>query len=103
MTQTHPMAADEAHIEREAGAIPIVTFGLALSSFFALFYLICIFGYLALPGLPIKHDALAIFLPGFSLLSWRTFFLGLVESILWGWYIALVFGWFYNFYLRRAR
>jgi len=98
----HPIATGQAHAEHEPGTIPLITLGLGLSSFFAVSYLICIFGYLALPALPVEHDALAIFLPGFTLLSWRSFFLGLVESILWGWYIALVFGWLYNFFLHRA-
>jgi hypothetical protein len=65
---------------------------------------LCIIGYLILPGLPIKHEALAMFLPGFELLTWRGFFIGLVESYLWGWYIALVFAPIYNFFsARRAQ
>jgi ribosome-dependent ATPase len=31
----------------------------------------------------------------------RGYFLGLLESFVWGWYIALVFGPLYNFFLRR--
>lgn len=77
--------------------IPVFTLGLALSLFLAISYVLCISGYLLLPGLPIQHSALAIFLPGFQLLSWQTFFLGLGESFGWGWYIALVFGPLYNF------
>jgi hypothetical protein len=49
----------------------------------------------------VQHGALAIFLPGFELLSWRSYFLGLAESFAWGWYIALVFGSLYNFFVRR--
>ena len=82
--------------------ISIITLGQALSAFFILSYMICILGYLLLPGMPVEHESLAIFLPGFTLLSWHTFFLGLIESFLWGWYIALVFGPIYNFFLRRA-
>jgi hypothetical protein len=62
--------------------IPIVILGLALSAFFLVSFVICILGYLALPGSPIVHSALSIFLPGFTLLSWGTFFLGLIESVL---------------------
>jgi hypothetical protein len=81
--------------------IPVIRFGQALSSFFILSYAICVLGYLFLPGLPVDHAALGIFLPGFTLLSWHTFFLGLIESFLWGWYIALVFGPLYNFFVGR--
>ena len=36
------------------------------------------------------------FLPGFTWLTWPSFFLGLVESIAYGWYVALLFGGLYN-------
>jgi 2TM family of unknown function (DUF5676) len=93
------------HIGSGQGAVSslgIVTPGLSLSAFFGISYLICIAGYLLFPGFPVQHAALSIFLPGFELLSWRSFFLGLVESVLWGWYIAAVFAPLYNFFSRRA-
>jgi len=82
--------------------VSIITLGQALSVFFMVSYTICIIGYLLFPGMPVKHESLAIFLPGFTLLSWHTFFLGLFESFIWGWYIAAVFGLIYNFFFRRA-
>jgi hypothetical protein len=87
--------------ESEGASISVVTLGLSLSVFFVISYLICVLGYLLFPSLPIEHAALSIFLPGFELLSWRSYFLGLVESFVWGWYIALVFGPLYNFFLWR--
>jgi 2TM family of unknown function (DUF5676) len=84
-----------------AGSIPFVTLGLSLSLFFVISYLICIAGYLLLPGFPVQHAALSIFLPGFELLSWRSICLGMAESFVWGWYIAFVFGSLYNFFRRR--
>jgi hypothetical protein len=74
----------------------------ALSAFFIVSYTICILGYVLFPGMPVKHELLAIFLPGFTLLSWHTFFLGLIESFFWSWYIVLAFGRIDNFFLRRA-
>jgi hypothetical protein len=50
----------------------------------------------------VQHAALSIFLPGFELLSWRSFCLGMAESFIWGWYIALVLGALYNFISRRV-
>lgn len=85
---------------RQARAIPVFALGLSLSSFFVFSYLICVIGYLLLPNLPIEHSALAIFLPGFTLLSWQSYLLGLVESFAWSWYIAVVFGTLYNFFAR---
>lgn len=87
--------------QREVRRIPVIAFGQALSSFFILSYTICILGYLFVPGLPVDHAGLGIFLPGFTLLSWHTFFFGLIESFAWGWYIALVFGPLYNFFVGR--
>ena len=43
-------------------SISIVTLGLSLSLFFVISYVICIAGYLLLPGLPVQHAALSIFL-----------------------------------------
>jgi hypothetical protein len=76
--------------------VPIMAFGLSLGLFFVITYLLCIIGYLVAPGLPIAHNMLNMLLPGFELLTVPSFFLGLVESFAFGWYIALVFGPLYN-------
>jgi anaerobic C4-dicarboxylate transporter len=81
--------------------IPVVALGMGLSAFLAISYVICIVGYLLLPTLPVAHAALGIFLPGFTLLTWPSFFLGLVESAAWGWYVAVLFAPLYNFFARR--
>jgi hypothetical protein len=82
--------------------IPVLAFGMSMSLLFVISYVICVIGYLALPGLPINHAALAIFLPGFELLTLPSFVLGLVESFAYGWYIALIFGPLYNFFATRS-
>ena len=83
--------------------LPVVAFGLSLSLFLAISFGLCVLGYLWFPGLPVAHAALSLFLPGFQLLSWPSFFLGLVESFAWGWYIALIFGPLYNFFVARRQ
>lgn len=85
------------HISR----LPVYAFGLALSLFLVISYVLCVLGYLLFPQLPVMHMALSIFLPGFELLTWPSFFLGLIESFGWGWYIALIFGPLYNFFVNR--
>ena len=105
MSQMQSMAGPRPGAQSDVsrvGAIPIVTLGLSLSLFFVISYVICIAGYLLLPGFPVQHGSLSIFLPGFELLSWRSFCLGMAESFIWGWYIALVFGALYNFISRRV-
>jgi len=82
--------------------IPIVPLGLALGLFFVISYVACILLYLILPGAVLNHAVLMLFLPGFQLLDWGSFFLGLVESFGYGWYVALIFGPLYNFFARRS-
>ena len=104
MSQTQSMSGPRIGVRSNGGqaaSIRIVTLGLSLSVFFVISYVICIAGYLLLPGFPVQHEALSIFLPGFKLLTWQSYFLGLIESFVWGWYIALVFGPIYNFFSRR--
>jgi hypothetical protein len=86
---------------RHAPSIPVLALGAGLSAFLMISYTLCVVGYLLFPALPINHAALAIFLPGFELLNWSTFVLGVVESFLWGWYVALIFGPLFNFFAAR--
>jgi hypothetical protein len=106
------MTAIDRSARRQAGVllashsgrtIPVLALGMSLSLFSLISYVICIIGYLLFPSLPINHAALSIFLPGFQLLSLPTFLLGLVESFAYGWYIALIFGPLYNFFVTRWR
>ena len=88
-----------------AGArlVPVFALGMSLGLFLAISYLICILGYLLFPDSVINHAALSLFLPGFQLLTWPSFFLGLAEVFVFGWYIGLVFGPLYNFFATRWR
>lgn len=81
--------------------IPVIALGMGLSLFLAVSYILCVLAYIFVPGVPITHSALMFFLPGFTLLSWTSFCLGLIESFAWGWYVALVFGTIYNFFAAR--
>lgn len=102
VSRVHGHAHSEARRSPEILRIPVGALGLSLSLFFAISFVLCVLGYFLLPGLPIAHGALSIVLPGFQLLSWPRFFLGLAESLAWGWYIALLFGPLYNFFAARA-
>lgn len=93
------MAAESS--ARRAALIPVVPLGMSLGLFLGISYLACIVLYLIAPGMASGHAVLVLFLPGFKLLSWPSFFLGLVESFGYGWYIALIFGPLYNFFAAR--
>ncbi len=84
-----------------AHTLPVLALGMALSLFLVISYLACIMTYL-IPGIPTGHAMLTIFLPGLTVLTWPNFLLGLVESFIWGWYVALIFGPLYNFFVIRA-
>jgi hypothetical protein len=75
--------------------------GLASSLFLAVSFVLCVLGYVLFPALPVPHGVLSLFLPGFVLLTWRSFLLGLVEAVGWGWYVSLVFGPLYNYFVAR--
>lgn len=70
--------------------LSIVVVGSSLGAFLAISFLLCIGLGLILPGWGL-HKPWLQFLPGFTWLTWPSFMLGLVESVAYGWYVALVF------------
>jgi YHS domain-containing protein len=75
------------------------TVGLALGSFFAITFVLCVLFGLLFPQWSM-YELWSPLLPGFTWLSWRSFLLGLVESIVYGFYIALLFCPLYNVFSR---
>ena len=84
MTAVDKSLRGQAGLPSQSRTIPVIAFGWSLSLFFLISYVICIIGYLLFPGLPINHAALQIYLPGFQLLTWASFFVGLIESFAYG-------------------
>lgn len=80
-----------------ASVIPIVPFGLSLSAFFAISYVLCILSGLVVPTWAL-HQPWLQFFPGFEWLTLQGFLIGLVEAIAYGWYVAVVFGALFNFF-----
>ena len=74
----------------------------ALASWFAISFTICVIGGLIVPGLPINHEGLELFLPGFTWISVGSFVLGLVETTLYGAVAAVLFVLLHNFFARRV-
>jgi hypothetical protein len=72
---------------------------LALGAFFALTYTLCVlYGLLVPEGM---HELLETLLPGFRWLTVGSFFLGLIETFVYGVYAGLVFSPLYNAFARR--
>jgi hypothetical protein len=99
-------AADASHLDQRAAGgapvlIPLVPLGMALGLFLAISYVACVLLYLLFPDAFQGHAMLALLLPGFKLLTWPSFALGLIEFYAYGWYAALVFAPIYNFFVAR--
>jgi len=84
-----------------AGRIPVVPLGMALGSAIALTFVFCVLFDLWFPSLAM-NSAWSVLLPGFTWISWPSFFLGLAETFAYGWYFALIFGPIYNFFASRS-
>ena len=82
--------------------IPLVALGMSLGLFLAITFVLCVLFDLWVPGMAMYETWLRL-LPGFTWFSWPSFFLGLVESFAYGWYVALVFAPLYNFFAARGR
>lgn len=85
---------------RTAARLPVFALGMSLGLFLALTYVLCVLFDLWFPGQAMYETWLRL-LPGFTWLTWPSFFLGLIESFAYGWYVALVFGPLYNFFAAR--
>jgi len=82
--------------------IAIVPLGLTLGFFFVITYVLCvIYGLLGFQqGM---HQLLFQIIPGFTWITWPSFFIGLFWTFVWGWYIALVFAPLFNFFTARMQ
>jgi hypothetical protein len=92
---------DTMSTRRPSDALSVRTLGISLTIFFVLSFVLCILGGLLFPGM-IVHRMLDLLLPGFEWLSWRSFLIGLLGSVGWAWYIALVLVPIYNFVQARS-
>jgi hypothetical protein len=82
--------------------VPVVAFGMGLGSFLVVTYLVLVLFDLWFP-LQAVNRVWAPLLPGFTWLTWPSFFLGLVEVSAYGWFVGLVFGPLYNFFAARIQ
>ena len=81
--------------------LSLTAIGHAASLFLAITFTLCVAFDLLFPS----HAMFRVWqelLPGFEWISWRSFLLGLIESYIYGWYVALIWVPLYNvFVLRR--
>lgn len=80
--------------------VPVFALGMSLGLFLSVTFVSCVLFDLWFPGAAMYETWLKL-LPGFTWLTWPSFFLGLAESFGYGWYIALVFGPLFNYFASR--
>ncbi|WP_222927974.1 DUF5676 family membrane protein [Colwellia ponticola] len=80
----------------------LFAFGNATSLFLLMSFTICVIFDLTLP----EHAMYTVWLkllPGFTWISWQSFFLGAAESYAYGWYIALIWVPLYNYFGHKVK
>ncbi len=78
----------------------VLALGMSLSLFLAITYVLCVGFDLIFPA-QAMHANWEHLLPGFVWLTWSSFVVGLIESFVYGWYRALIFGPLYNVFVMR--
>lgn len=82
--------------------IPMLAFGFSLGIFFVTTFVLCVGFDLLFPGHAMYETWLRL-LPGFTWLTWQSFALGVIESFVYAWYVALIFCPLFNFFAARLR
>ena len=79
------------------GRLPVIWLGMSLGPFLVLTFVACVGFDLLFPAQAMARVWMPL-LPGFTWLSWSSFLLGVLESLAYGWYVALIFGPLYNYF-----
>jgi len=82
--------------------ISLKALGHATSLFLAVTFALCVAFDLVFPQ-HAMYQSWQKLLPGFEWLTWKSFFLGLVESYGYGWYVALIWTPLYNVFALRGK
>ena len=82
--------------------ISLKALGHATSLFLAVTFALCVAFDLLFPQ-HAMYQTWQRLLPGFQWISWKSFFLGLVESYGYGWYFALIGAPLYNVFALRGK
>lgn len=80
--------------------LSLTAIGHATSLFIAISYTLCVLFDLLFPEYQM-YQAWQNLLPGFEWLTWKSFFIGLIEAYVYGWFFALVWTPLYNVFSSR--
>ena len=81
--------------------LSLTAVGHATSLFLAMTFVVCVGFDLLFPA-HAMYQAWQHLLPGFQWITWKSFFLGAIESYGYGWYVALIWVPLYNVFAMRA-
>lgn len=81
--------------------IPVAALGWSLGLFLAVTYSVCVLFDLVFPSVAMNKTWLPL-LPWVSVATLPGFLLGLLETVLYGWFAALVFAPLFNLFAKRA-
>lgn len=83
-------------------SVHLAAAGHATSLFLAITFILCVSFDLLFPHFAM-YQTWQSMLPGFKWISWRSFFLGLIESYGYGWYMTLIWVPLYNVFSAGRR
>jgi hypothetical protein len=99
MAEHQPAA--EGSIGMEGNRISVNALGWALGVLLVVSYTVCVAWDLAFPA-QAMHQAWEGMLPWFTWIDWPSYFVGLVESFAYGWWVAIIVAPVYNFVAARS-
>lgn len=86
---------------KRVARIPIPALGWSLGLFLAITYTLCVIFDLVFPGQQMTSLWTPL-LPWVDGISLGSYVLGLAETLVYGWFVALVFGSLFNFFAERS-
>ena len=89
-------------VAKDQSRLSIIGIGWTVSAFFVISYVLCVASGAIVPDWEMHRSWLQFF-PGFEWLTLKGFIIGLVESFLYGWYVAVIFVPLYNVFATRRR
>jgi len=82
--------------------ISLLAVGYATSGLLAISFTLCFIFDLVFPDYAM-YKSWQMLLPGFEGLSWKSFFIGLIETYAYGWYFALIWVPIYNYVTGKGK
>lgn len=83
-------------------SIKTMPVALSLSALFSISYILCVIYGLIVPSSWQMYPLWAKLLPGFQWLNFGSFLLGLIETIIYGFYVAYIFIPLFNYFNLRS-